>query len=129
MKTFLKSQLVSIFFGVSWILYLNLIAFLNHPSRAIMYIDWFVWGIPLFLTLIFIFIVKNYLGRKWVALPLVFFPYLLIYQPLFIRIQTALGFGSEGHREVIQFFSILTGTAMITSVLLALLIGILMAKK
>lgn len=129
MKTFLKTQIISIFFGVCWILYLNVLAFLNHPTRAIMIIDWFVWGLALGLTVFYVFLIKRLIGRKWVALPLILLPYWFLYQPIFSKIQTFVGIGNQVHNEMIYFFSLITGTIMAVSPLLGLVIGMLLSKN
>lgn len=130
MKTFLRTQAVAIFFSIGWIVYLNLITFLNNPNLGtIRYIDTFIWLFAIVLTIIYLIIVRNYIGRSWLAFPLIFFPYLLVYQYIFPLIQRAIGIGGSGYYVTFDFISIRTTSIVSMSVFIATLLGIMLSKR
>jgi uncharacterized membrane protein len=130
MKLFLRTQLVSIMFGLGWILLLNILTYLHHPAKGtMMYIDWLSLLLALVITVIGIVMVKNFIGRRWLALILIPIPFLLVYQPLFPILQKAMGIGSNGYFIAFDFLLVKMGYIMTLSVLTGTLLGILFAKK
>jgi hypothetical protein len=130
MKFFLRTQVVSILFGLGWLLFLNLLTYLHDPAKGtMMYIDRLSWLFALVLIIFGIVTVKNFIGRRWLALILIPIPFVLVYQPLFPILQKATGIGSNGYDLAFDFLLVKTGFFMIVSVLTATLLGILFAKK
>lgn len=130
MEIFIRTQVVSIIFSLGWVVYINIITFLSNPTkRTIKYTDLLIWLLALILTIVYTLITRKYIGRKWLALPLVFLPYLLIYQFLFPAIQRVIGIGGLGYYLSFSYFSSETAHIMSSVVLISTLLGIILARK
>jgi len=127
---FLRSQAVAIIFSLGYVVYLNILVFLNDPSRGtLMYMDGFIWGLAIIWTIIYMVIVRKYIGRQWLALPLIFLPYLLVYHYLFTFLEKVVGIGGMGYDLIFDFIYNETTYVMVLSVLIATVLGIVFSKN
>ena len=66
MKLLLKTQILSIIIAIFWIVYLNVLALFDQPGPILQYLNWFVYGFALLLTIIYVLIDKIH-NRSQVA--------------------------------------------------------------
>jgi hypothetical protein len=126
MRFLIKTQILAILFAVFWVLYLNIVAFFDQPGRALQYINWFVFGFAILLTIIYFLMTKYFIGRNWMAVPLILLPYFLIYQPFFERLQSSLA--NDNYRMMINFLSRSTGTLHVITMLFGIMVGIMFSR-
>ncbi|CAH2717315.1 hypothetical protein BACCIP111895_04507 [Neobacillus rhizosphaerae] len=126
MRFLIETQILAILFAFFWVLYLNIIAFFDQPGRALQYINWFVFGFAILLTIIYFLMTKYFIGRNWMAVLLILLPYFLIYQPFFERLQSSLV--NDNYRMMINFLSRSTGTLHVITMLFGIMMGIMFSK-
>jgi hypothetical protein len=126
MRFFIKTQVLAILFAFFGVIYLNVLAFFDQPGRALQYINWFVYGLAILFAVIYIFMTQYFIGRNWLAVPLVLIPYFLLYQPIFHRIQSSLV--NEGYGRLVNFLSISTGSIYLITIIFGLFLGILFSR-
>jgi hypothetical protein len=130
MKTLIRTQIISFVLGIAWLIFLNILTFLHNPNQfTFKYVSGFLWIFSIFLTISLILNVRKYIGRRWIALPLIFFPYLFIYQFFFPLIQKAIGIGNDAYYLTFDYLTLSTMSIMTASVLIGTLLGILFSKK
>ncbi|MEH7546633.1 MULTISPECIES: hypothetical protein [Bacillaceae] len=126
MKYLLKTQIFAILLTLSWIIYLVVLAFLDQPDHALRYINSFVFGLAIFLAIIYFVLTRYLLGRNWPALLLVLISYFLLYKPIFQEI--ILRITNERYGSIIKFLSISTGTVHLLATLIGMGFGILFSR-
>ncbi|WP_312470856.1 hypothetical protein [Neobacillus sp.] len=126
MRSLIKTQILAILFAFFWVLYINIVAFFDQPGRALQYINWFVFGFAILLTIIYFLMTKYFIGRNWMAVPLILLPYFLIYQPFFERLQSSLV--NDDYRMMINFLSRSTGTLHVITMLFGIMVGIMFSR-
>lgn len=129
MLFFIRTQIVAFLLGVGWIFYFNLLAFLHHPNRAIEYTTPLKFGLLVVIGLLYFLFMKNYIGRRWLALPLIFLPYLFIYHPLFPILQQYMKIGSIGHLLNVEFFTMSTGHLFLMILFVTTILSILFSRR
>lgn len=129
MLLFIRTQIVALLLGIGWIFYLNLLAFFHHPNRAIEYITPLKYGLLVVVGLLYFLFMKNYLGRRWMALLLIFLPYLFIYHPLFPILQQYMNIGSKGHLLNVEFFSLSTSHLFLMLAFVTTTLSILFSRR
>jgi hypothetical protein len=130
MKMFIRTQIISFFFGVAWLLLLNILTILQNPKQfTIKYMNGFLWIFAFFLTISLIINIRKYIGRKWTALPLIFLPYVLIYQFFFPLMQKSIGIGNKAYYVTFDYLTLSTIPIMTASLLIGTFLGILLSKK
>jgi hypothetical protein len=127
MKLLLKTQVLSIIFAFCWIVYLNLVAVFDQPGPVLQYLNWFVYGFSLLFTILYVLLTKYIIGHKWLAVPLVIVPYLMIYQPILERI--LLGLVNNRYGKTIHFLSLSTGATHLMAMLIGLVFGIIFSNR
>jgi hypothetical protein len=127
MKILIKTQVLSIIFAIIWVVYLNILAFLDQPERALQYINWFVYGFAVLFAFISFLLTKYVIGHNWLAVPLVLIPYLIIYSPFFKGIM--LSIVNESYGMIINFLSISTGTLFLIALIFSMVIGIIFSNR
>lgn len=126
MKFVIRTQVLALLFSLLWEVYLIILGFFNQPGRALQYINWFVYGFGVLFTIIYLFLTRYLIGRKWLAVPLVLLPCLLLYQPLLEDI--LLGLVNESNRMTINFLSLSTGSIRFLTIIFGLIFGIMSSK-
>jgi len=126
MKYLLKTQLIAIIVSLSCIIYLVVLAFLDQPDRALRYINMFVFGLAIFLAILYFVLAKYLLGRNWSSLLLVLISYFLLYKPIFQGL--LLKITNESYGSIIKFLSISTGTVHVLAVIIGMGFGILFTR-
>ena len=126
MKYLLRTQLIAIVVSLSWIIYLVVLAFLDQPDRALRYINTFVFGLAIFLAILYFVLAKYLLGRNWSSLLLVLISYFLLYKPIFQGL--LLKITNESYGSIIKFLSISTGTVHVLAVIIGMGFGILFTR-
>ncbi|MEH7084565.1 hypothetical protein V7139_17760 [Neobacillus drentensis] len=127
MKLFLKTQVLSIIIAFFWIVYLNVLAILDQPGPILQYLNWFVYGFAILFAIIYLLLTRYMVGHKWLAIPLVILPYLMIYQPILERI--LLSIVSKSYGMTINFLSLSTGATHLMAILLGLVFGIINTNR
>ena len=126
LKYLLKTQIFAILLTLSWIIYLVVLAFLDQPDRALRYINSFVFGLAIFLAIIYFVLTRYLLGRNWSTLLLVLISYFLLYKPIFQEI--LLRITNESYGGIIKFLSISTGTVHLLATIIGMGFGILFSR-
>lgn len=126
MKFLIKTQVIAIVFSVLWIVYLNIMAFFDQPNRAMQNINMFVYGFAVMIGVIYLILTKSFLEKRWIAIPIVLFTDLFLYQPLFLKILSTIL--SKEYEAVVIFFSIATGSVNLLTTTLGLFIGIILTR-
>ena len=127
MKLLLKTQILSIIITTFWIVYLNVLALFDQPGPILQYLNWFVYGFALLLTIIYVLLTKYIIGHMWTAIPLVIVPFLLIYQPFFERVLLSLVHKKYG--MTIHFLSLSTGATHLMAMLIGTVFGIIYSNR
>lgn len=121
-----KTQVLALIVSILWLLYVNIVAFFDQPERALQYINYVVYGLAFLVGIIYFLLSKYMFGRNWLVLPLVVVPFLLIYQPVFLKI--LLRFMKDGNGAVVNFISLSTGTVHLLALIIGLAVGIMISK-
>ncbi|MBM6619635.1 hypothetical protein [Bacillus suaedaesalsae] len=129
MLLFIRTQIVAILLGIGWVFLLNILAFLNHPDRLIEQITPIKYGLVILTGVFYFLFMKNYTGRRWPALPLIFIPYVFVYHPLFPIIQRYMKIGSKGHLMNVESFILNTSHLFLFVVLVAIVLSIMFSRK
>ena len=127
MKLLIKTQVLSIIFAIFWVIYINILAFFDQPGRILLYLNWFVYGFAVLFAIIYILLTKYVIGHKWLAVPLVIIPYLIIYKPILEEI--LLRFVSKSYGMIINFLALSTGTIQLIAILFSLVFGIMFSNR
>ncbi len=127
MKFLLKTQVFSIIIAIFWIVYLNVVAIFDRPSPILQYLNWFVYGFALLFAFIYLLLTKYIIGHKWLAIPLVILPYLMIYQPFLERILLSLV--NKSYSMTINFLSLSTGATHLMAILIGLVFGVIISNR
>ena len=127
MKLLLKTQVLSIIIALFWIVYLNILAVFDQPGPILQYLNWFVYGFAGLLVIIYLLLTKYIIGHKWLAIPLVIVPFLVIYQPILERVLLSLV--NKNYGMTINFLSLSTGATHLMAMLLALVFGIILSNQ
>lgn len=122
----IKTQVVAILFALFWIIYLSVLAFLDQPGRALQYINSFVNGFAILLAVIYFLLTKYFIGRNWLAVPLVLISYFLLYKPVFE--QVLLSLANESYSMTLNFLSISTGGTHLLALIFGLGLGIMFSR-
>ncbi|WP_160718910.1 hypothetical protein [Bacillus sp. USDA818B3_A] len=126
MQYLLKTQIVSILLTLCWIIYLVILAFLDQPDRALRYINTFVFGLAIFMAIIYFVLSRKLIGRNWSGLILVLISYFLLYKPAFE--EGLLKITSESYGDIIKFLSISTSTVHLLAIIFGIGSGILFSR-
>ncbi|MFP5113040.1 hypothetical protein ACSU64_11750 [Bacillaceae bacterium C204] len=127
MKLLLKTQVFSIIIALFWIVYLNILAVFDQPGPILQYLNWFVYGFAGLLAIIYLLLTKYIIGHKWLAIPLVIVPYLVIYQPILERVLLSLV--NKNYGMTINFLSLSTGATHLMAMLIGLVFGIIFSNR
>ena len=127
MKLLLKTQILSIIIAIFWIVYLNVLALFDQPGPILQYLNWFVYGFALLLTIIYFLLTKYIIGHRWLAIPLVIVPFLMIYQPIFERVLLSLV--AKNYGMTFNFLSLSTGATHLMAMLIGLVFGIIYTNR
>lgn len=127
MKLLLKTQVLSIIIAFFWIVYLNILAVFDQPGPILQYLNWFVYGFAGLLAIIYLLLTKYIIGHKWLAIPLVIVPYLVIYQPILERVLLSLV--NKNYGMTINFLSLSTGATHLMAMLIGLVFGIIFSNR
>ncbi|WP_413300213.1 hypothetical protein AA0X95_17935 [Bacillus sp. 1P10SD] len=126
MRLIVKTQVLAILVSILWFLYVNIVAFFDQPERALQYINYIVYGLAFLVGLIYFLLAKYFIGRDWLGLLLVVIPFLLIYQPVVLKI--SLSFMKDGNGAVVNFISLSTGTVHLLALIAGLAIGVMFSR-
>ncbi|WML39423.1 hypothetical protein RCG19_19925 [Neobacillus sp. OS1-2] len=126
MKYLVKSQVVSILMAFFWMICLAVLAFLDQPSRALQYINVFVYGFAILFAVIGFLLTKYFLGRNWFAVPLVLIPYFLLYQPVFQR--SLVSIANDRYGGMIKFLAQSIGATYLLAAIFGLGLAILFTR-
>ena len=126
MKFFVKTQVFAIIMALFWIIYLSVLAFLDQPGRALQYINSFVNGFAILFAVIYFLLTKYFIGRNWLAVPLVLIPYFLLYKPVFE--QVLLSLANESYSMTLNFLSLSTGSTHLLAIIFGLGLGIMFSR-
>ncbi|OIK10528.1 hypothetical protein BIV60_20750 [Bacillus sp. MUM 116] len=122
--TFLiRTQVMAITLAVLRIIYLNVLAFFDQPERALQYINWYVYGLAILVGILAFFLTRYFIGRSWLAVLLVLFSYLIIYQPILLSMQEALLGNTTGYYGIINFLAISTGLIYLVITAFGMVLG------
>lgn len=127
MKFLLKTQILAIIIAIFWIVYLNVVAIFDRPSPILQYLNWFVYGFAILFAIIYLLLTKYITGHKWLAIPLVILPYLMIYKPILEQILLSLVNKSYG--ITINFLSLSTGSTHLMAILIGLMFGVIISNR
>lgn len=127
MKFLLKTQILAIIIAIFWIVYLNVVAIFDRPSPILQYLNWFVYGFAILFAIIYLLLTKYITGHKWLAIPLVILPYLMIYKPILEQILLSLVNKSYG--ITINFLSLSTGSTHLMAILIGLIFGVIISNR
>jgi hypothetical protein len=127
MRFFLKTQVLAILFAVLWVVYLNILAFLDQPERALQYINWFVYGFAVLFGVIYFLLTKYFLDSQRLSAPLVLIPFLFLYQPLAQK--ALLSLVSGGYEGIIHFLSRATSTVHLFAILIGVVFGAMFSRR
>ena len=127
MKFLLRTQVVSILLALFWIICLAVLAFLDQPGRALQYINSFVYGFAFLFAVIGFLFTKYFLGRKWLAVPVVLIPYFLLYKPVFQKILVSIA--NESYGAIIKFLALSIEATYLLAVIFGLCLAILFSRQ
>jgi hypothetical protein len=127
MKIMIKTQVLSIIFAIIWVIFLNILAFLDQPERVLQYINWFVFGFAGLFAIISFLLTKKVIGHNWRAVPLVIFPYLLIYSPFLKGI--ILSLVNKSYGMIFNFLAASTATLYFITLLISLVFGVIFSNR
>ncbi|PFP25856.1 hypothetical protein COJ96_19055 [Bacillus sp. AFS073361] len=127
MKFLLKTQILAIIIAIFWILYLNVVAIFDRPSPILQYLNWFVYGFAILFAIIYLLLTKYITGHKWLAIPLVILPYLMIYK--LILEQILLSLVNKSYGITINFLSLSTGSTHLMAILIGLMFGVIISNR
>ncbi|MFB5197517.1 hypothetical protein ACE198_21860 [Neobacillus sp. KR4-4] len=127
MKFLLKTQILAISIAIFWIVYLNVVAIFDRPSPILLYLNWFVYGFAILFAIIYLLLTKYITGHKWLAIPLVILPYLMIYKPILEQILLSLVNKSYG--ITINFLSLSTGSTHLMAIFIGLIFGVIISNR
>jgi len=126
MRFFVKTQVLAIIIALFWIIYLSVLAFLDQPGRALQYINSFVNGFAILFAVIYFLLTKYFIGRNWLAVPLVLIPYFLVYKPVFQQVLISLA--NESYSMTLNFLSLSTGATHLLAIICGLGFGIMFSR-
>lgn len=126
MKFLVKTQIFAVLLVIFWVIYLNVLAFFDQPGRALQYINWFVYGLAIVLAIFYFLMTKVFIGRNWMAVPLIVIPYFLLYKPL--AQQMLLSVTNARYGMTLKFFALSTGTTYLLAIIFGLGLGILFTR-
>ncbi|KAA0549893.1 hypothetical protein FZW96_00655 [Bacillus sp. BGMRC 2118] len=129
MLLIIRTQIVAVLLGIGWVFFVNILAYLNHPDRFIEYITPIKYGLVLLTGFLYFLFMKNYIGRRWLSLPLIFVPYVLIYHPLLPILQQYMKIGSKGHLVNVEYFITTTSLLFLLVILVSIVWSVLISRK